>query len=73
MPSCGSSQLTIFNYGGYVLQRGSAVWCDSATTIGPDCAISRGVRILDSDRHRLMRDGEPSPDTPVRIALRGRR
>jgi hypothetical protein len=34
---------------------GSAEWRDSATTIGPDCAISWRVRILDSDQHRLMR------------------
>jgi acetyltransferase-like isoleucine patch superfamily enzyme len=52
---------------GTFLNDGSAVWCDSATTIGPGCAISWGVRILDSDLHRLMRDGEPSPDAPVRI------
>ena len=52
---------------GTFLNDGSAVWCDSATAIGPGCAISWGVRILDSDRHRLIRDGEPSPDAPVRI------
>jgi acetyltransferase-like isoleucine patch superfamily enzyme len=52
---------------GTFLNDGSSVWCDGATIIGPDCAISWGVRILDSDRHRLLRDGKPGPDGPLRI------
>jgi acetyltransferase-like isoleucine patch superfamily enzyme len=47
---------------------GSAVWCYSPeTTIGPGCAISWGVRIIDTDFHKLVRDGDESLHTPVRI------
>ncbi len=56
---------TIFN-------EGCSVSCYSDTTIGSGCAISWGVRILDSDIHKLLRDGEttpraPSPHAPINI------
>lgn len=46
---------------------GSSVVCYSATTIGPGCAISWGVRIMDTDVHKLVRDGDASPHAPVHI------
>lgn len=46
---------------------GSSVICASATTIGPGCAISWGVRILDTDIHKLVRDGHATQHAPVRI------
>ena len=46
---------------------GSSVVCYSTTTIGPGCAISWGVRILDTDIHKLVQDGETSPHVPIHI------
>ena len=46
---------------------GSSVVCYNNTTIGSGCAISWGVRILDSDIHKLVRDGETSPHAPIYI------
>ena len=46
---------------------GSSVVCYSDTTIGSGCAISWGVRILDSDVHKLVQEGETSPHAPIQI------
>lgn len=46
---------------------GASVMCCSSITIGSGCAISWGVRILDTDIHRLVRDGAASPHAPVHI------
>jgi acetyltransferase-like isoleucine patch superfamily enzyme len=55
------------------LNDGAEVWCNSPnTTIGPECAIAWGVRILDTDFHKLLKNGSanpraPSPHAPVHI------
>jgi acetyltransferase-like isoleucine patch superfamily enzyme len=36
---------------------GASVVCDQQVAIGADCAISWGVRIMDTDVHRLVRGG----------------
>jgi acetyltransferase-like isoleucine patch superfamily enzyme len=46
---------------------GSSVTCSCATTIGSGCAVAPGVRILDSDAHRLIRDDDALPYSPVQI------
>lgn len=46
---------------------GSSIVCHSSTTIGADCAISWGVRILDTDIHEVIREGSTGPRAPVRI------
>ena len=46
---------------------GSSVVCYSDTTIGSGCAISWGVRILDSDVHKLVQEGKSSPHAPIQI------
>jgi acetyltransferase-like isoleucine patch superfamily enzyme len=51
---------TFFNEGSWVV-------CYSATTIGSGCAISWGVRIIDTDVHKLVRDNETMPHAPVHI------
>jgi len=35
--------------------------------LGSGCAISWGVRILDSDIHKLVQEGETSPHAPIQI------
>lgn len=57
--------LTVGN--GTFFNDGSSVMCCSEITIGPGCAISWGVRILDTDVHQLVRDGAASPHAPVHI------
>jgi tetrahydrodipicolinate N-acetyltransferase len=42
---------------GTFLNDSASVVCDQQVTIGADCAISWGVRIMDTDVHRLVRDG----------------
>jgi acetyltransferase-like isoleucine patch superfamily enzyme len=49
------------------LNEGSSIICGSAITIGSGCAISWGVRIMDTDIHRLRRDDDASPHSPVYI------
>lgn len=46
---------------------GSSVVCYSDSTIGSGCAISWGVCIVDSDVHKLDRDGDSSPHSPIHI------
>ena len=48
------------------LNEGSSVMCCSSTSIGSGCAISWGVRILDTDIHTVGA-GAGSPHAPVRI------
>lgn len=43
--------------GGTFLNDGAAVVCDQEVSIGRDCAISWGARILDTDVHQLVRGG----------------
>jgi acetyltransferase-like isoleucine patch superfamily enzyme len=50
------------------LNDGAEVWCCSPnTTIGPGCAISWGVRIVDTDFHKLLKNGAATPHAPVHI------
>jgi len=42
---------------GTFLNDGASIVCHDHVTIGRDCAISWGVRILDTDVHELVRDG----------------
>jgi acetyltransferase-like isoleucine patch superfamily enzyme len=50
------------------LNDGAEVWCNSPnTTIGPECAIAWGVRIVDTDFHKLLDNGKTSPHAPVHI------
>jgi acetyltransferase-like isoleucine patch superfamily enzyme len=46
---------------------GSCVVCYNATTIGPGCAISWGVRIIDTDVHKLVQYDETTPHAPLYI------
>jgi acetyltransferase-like isoleucine patch superfamily enzyme len=46
---------------------GSSISCSCATTIGSGCAVAAGVRILDTDVHRLIRDDDAYPYSPVHI------
>jgi acetyltransferase-like isoleucine patch superfamily enzyme len=46
---------------------GSSIICHTVTTIGSGCAISWGVRILDSDIHKLARGKDNSTYTSVCI------
>jgi acetyltransferase-like isoleucine patch superfamily enzyme len=53
---------------GTFLNDRAAVWCYSPNTkIGPGCAISWGVRIVDTDFHKLLKNGTTSPHAPVDI------
>lgn len=42
---------------GTFVNDGSSIVCHERVTIGRDCAISWGVRIMDTDVHELVRDG----------------
>ncbi|MBT0772039.1 acyltransferase [Kineosporia sp. J2-2] len=46
---------------GTFVNDGATVHCDHRVEIGADCAISWGVRILDSDVHALLKDGVEQP------------
>lgn len=53
---------------GTFLNDGATVMCDQQVAIGADCAISWGVRIMDTDVHRLVRGGVAVPNrAPVTI------
>lgn len=46
---------------------GSSIICYDTITVGARCAISWGVFILDTDIHRIVRDVDSSPNSPVSI------
>ncbi len=53
---------------GTFFNEGSSVLCFITTTIGPGCAIASGVRIHDSDVHKLVQNtADTSPHAPVHI------
>ena len=52
---------------GTFLNDGSSLTCDRSVMIGAGCAISSGVRILDTDVHKLIHDEGARPDAPVCI------
>jgi acetyltransferase-like isoleucine patch superfamily enzyme len=53
---------------GTFVNDGALVYCGQSIEIGSDCAISWGVRILDTDVHQLITDGQEQPHrAPVRI------
>jgi acetyltransferase-like isoleucine patch superfamily enzyme len=57
--------------GGTFVNDGASLVCDDEMTIGRDCAISWGARIIDTDVHQLVRAGDARPRTaPVSLGDR---